>query len=238
MLTAWAYTIALAVIHFLSNRIIVLKNIPRSIWLSIAGGASIAYIFLHLLPELSTYQMKFNEVIVENWWTGKYVYGLALGGLIVFYGLERLVKKKKASNDHNTHEKIFWLHMSTYFIYNFIVGYLLIGESSRNMRDTGLFFVAMALHFIVNDFSLLQDHQESYVSRGRWITSSSVILGGLVASLTAIHEHLLIILFGLVSGSVILNVLKEELPEERKSRYWAFITGAAIYGLLLILIEE
>jgi hypothetical protein len=31
-----------------------------------------------------------------------------------------------------------------------------------------------------------------------------------------------------------LNVLKEELPEERQSRFWAFALGAAIYALLLL----
>lgn len=28
--------------------------------------------------------------------------------------------------------------------------------------------------------------------------------------------------------------LKEELPEERQSRFWAFATGAALYAALLL----
>jgi hypothetical protein len=33
-----------------------------------------------------------------------------------------------------------------------------------------------------------------------------------------------------------MNVLKEELPEERKSRFWAFALGAVLYaGILLML---
>lgn len=238
MLIAWVYTIALAFIHFIAGRLVFLQNIPRSIWLSIAGGASISYIFLHLLPELGAYQGTFNEAIEGNWWSGKYVYGLALIGLIIFYGLERLVKKKKSSTDKAVHNQVFWLHISTYFIYNFIVGYLLLAESSESMKEATLFFVAMAFHFIVNDFSLLQDHQEKYKHQGRWLISLAIILGGAVASLMTVSEHLLIVLFGLISGTVILNVLKEELPEERQSRYWAFLTGAVSYGLLLILIQD
>lgn len=238
MIAAWAFTIALAIIHFIANRVIVLRNIPRSIWLSVAGGASIAYIFLHLLPELNSWQFRFDETVEENWWSGHYLYLLSLTGLTIFYGLERLAKQKKASSDHSEHARIFWLHITTYFIYNFIVGYLLVSETSRDMREALFFFIAMALHFVVNDFSLLQDHQERYVSKGRWIVSGSVLLGAAIASLISVSDHLLMVLFGLVSGTVILNVLKEELPEERKSKYWAFVTGAVTYGLLLMLTEE
>jgi hypothetical protein len=31
-----------------------------------------------------------------------------------------------------------------------------------------------------------------------------------------------------------MNVLKEELPEERESRFWAFALGAALYTMLLL----
>lgn len=32
-----------------------------------------------------------------------------------------------------------------------------------------------------------------------------------------------------------MNVLKEELPEERQSRFWAFALGAAAYAALLLI---
>ncbi|WP_180381094.1 MULTISPECIES: hypothetical protein [Fischerella] len=42
------------------------------------------------------------------------------------------------------------------------------------------------------------------------------------------------LLFTFLAGGVILNILKEELPEERKSRFWAFALGAGIYTVLLL----
>jgi len=33
---------------------------------------------------------------------------------------------------------------------------------------------------------------------------------------------------------VIMNVLKEELPEERESRFFAFALGAALYSVVLL----
>jgi zinc transporter ZupT len=42
------------------------------------------------------------------------------------------------------------------------------------------------------------------------------------------------LLFAFLAGGVILNVLKEELPEERQSRFWAFTLGAGFYAVLLL----
>ena len=41
-------------------------------------------------------------------------------------------------------------------------------------------------------------------------------------------------LFAFLAGGVTLNVLKEELPEERQSRFWPFLLGAAGYAALLL----
>lgn len=43
----------MATIHIFAGRLRFLDVIPRSRWLSMAGGAAVAYIFVHLLPELS-----------------------------------------------------------------------------------------------------------------------------------------------------------------------------------------
>ena len=37
-----------------------------------------------------------------------------------------------------------------------------------------------------------------------------------------------------LAGGVVMNVLKEELPEERESRAWAFALGTALYTMLLL----
>lgn len=47
---------------------------------------------------------------------------------------------------------------------------------------------------------------------------------------------LIVVLSSLLAGSVILNVLKEELPAERQSRLVPFIAGAAAYTLVLLVI--
>ena len=37
-----------------------------------------------------------------------------------------------------------------------------------------------------------------------------------------------------LGGGVVLNMLKEEVPSERQSRFWAFAGGAVGYAALLL----
>lgn len=43
----------LAAVHVVTPSLRFLEGIPRNAWLSMAGGVSVAYVFVHLLPELA-----------------------------------------------------------------------------------------------------------------------------------------------------------------------------------------
>jgi zinc transporter ZupT len=43
------------------------------------------------------------------------------------------------------------------------------------------------------------------------------------------------LLFAFLAGGIVLNVLKEELPEDRESQFWAFVVGAAVYSAVLLI---
>ena len=49
-----------------------------------------------------------------------------------------------------------------------------------------------------------------------------------------IHKIMLAVLFAFLGGGVILNVIKEELPQEQESLFWAFALGASLYTALLL----
>ena len=83
-----AIAIGLALTHLFSRQLRFVK-VPRSRWLSGAGGVSVAYVFVHILPELSEHQ-----AVLEEAETGfvsyleHHVYLLALLGLTVYYVFE------------------------------------------------------------------------------------------------------------------------------------------------------
>ncbi len=46
----------LVLVHLLAGGVKALHLVPQSRWLSLAGGVLVAYVFIHILPELSAGQ--------------------------------------------------------------------------------------------------------------------------------------------------------------------------------------
>ena len=92
----------------------------------------------------------------------------------------------------------------------------------------------MALHFVVNDFGLREHHKKMYDHTGRWILAAAVVTGWVIGVGIELSQAAIAVLFAFLAGGVVLNVLKEELPEERESRFWAFAVGALGYAALLL----
>ncbi len=55
----------------------------------------------------------------------------------------------------------------------------------------------------------------------------------MLSQLVEVPETAFVAVRAFLAGGVVLNVLKEELPERRRSRFSAFVFGAAGYALLL-----
>ncbi|OKL39494.1 hypothetical protein [Pontibacter flavimaris] len=232
--------LVLAFIHFFGIQLRFLAGVPRSVWLSVAGGVSVAYVFLHLFPELSEGQEHVSQLNWAEQFLSHHVYLMSLVGLAVFYGLERVVveekyRQRQAPRKEQPHQQgIFWLHIGSFAIYNALIGYILFQREEGTLQSLLLFSIAMALHFIVNDFGLQEHHHDSYRRIGRWVLVAALVVGWGVGYVVALPEALVVLVMAFVGGGVILNVLKEELPEERESRYWAFMLGAGLYAILLL----
>ena len=213
-----------ALVHLLGARLDFLRTVPRSLWLSAAGGVSVAYVFVHVLPDLSEHQRRVEEGgslrSLES-----HVWLLAMLGLVAFYGLERLARKRTRDAG------IFWVHLGSFALYNLLIGYLLVHREESG----GLVFYAAALglHFLVNDQGLREHHGEAY-HRTRWLLAAAPLAGWALGVAFALPPLAITALFGFLAGGIVLNVLKEELPEDRDSRFGAFAAGAAGYAALLL----
>lgn len=239
----WPSLIAVAVlaaVHLFASGLGGFRDRPRSIWLSIAGGVSVAYVFLHVLPELQSGQRALEEAIGETLgFLHDHIYALALSSLVLYYGLDKLAlssrrRQRSSGGADATSAGVFWLHIGSFTLYNALIGYLLVHREESDAAGLVLFVVAMALHFFVTDHALREHHKQAYLHRGRYIVTAAIVLGWIVGSTTEISEAAVSTLFAFLAGGVILNVLKEELPEERESRFWAFLLGVLGYGLLLL----
>jgi hypothetical protein len=231
--------VVLAVVHVIAGKLRFLDGTPRTIWLSAAGGVSVAYVFVHILPELAEAQDKFREhntgwlaqVELHSWL-------LALTGLAIFYGLERLVKQHQMRTPHEREGAaagVFWIHTASFAVYNLLFGYLLPHREGAGVLSLSFYGVAIAFHFLVNDFGLRQDHKDRYDGIVRWVLAAALLGGYIVGRVATLPELGTSAVFALLAGGIVLNVLKEELPAERQSRFSAFAGAAAGYAALLIL---
>jgi hypothetical protein len=232
--------VGLALVHLFSGRLRFLKAVPRSRWLSLGSGVSVAYVFVHILPELSNAQETIQGVVGGSLaFLEHHVYLVALIGLAVFYGLERVatvsrLRSQRAGKGDVTEAEVFWLHIGSFAVYNALIGYLLLHREESGIQNLLFYSFAMALHFVVNDHGLRENHKEVYNRIGRWILAAAIIVGWVIGQGTEINEAALALLFSFLAGGIVLNVLKEELPEDRQSKFWAFSLGAAIYSALLV----
>jgi hypothetical protein len=259
----------LALVHLFTPALRFLGGTPRSVWLSVAGGVSVAYVFVHLLPELAEGQLHVSRAVdaaaerpavpegvpMALGFAERHVYVIALAGLAVFYGLDKLAKRSRGQRPEGTspgdddrphrHESdvdpetatsagVFWIHMGSFGLYNVLIGYLLLHRETAETADLAFFAVAMALHFLVTDFGLNEDHRHRYRGVGRWLLVLALAAGVALGAGTALPRATVAVLIAFLAGGVILNVLKEEVPDERQSRFWAFTGGMAAYAALLL----
>ena len=241
--------VGFAAVHLFAGKLRFISLLPRSRWLSAAGGVGVAYVFVHVLPELAEFQHGFGGALEERGVMARietHVYVLALVGLTIFYGLDRLAVVSRTADDDPGNDGrgsehpaggVFWLHVVTFALYNGLIGYLLLHREDAGPRGVTLYAVAMGLHFLINDFGLHQHFPTRYRHAGRFVLAAAVLLGWLVGYLGPSPDPLLIgALFGLLAGGIVLNTLKEELPEGRDSSFWAFLLGTLAFSGLLLLV--
>ena len=68
------------------------------------------------------------------------------------------------------------------------------------------------------------------------VVSAAITAGAIVALVAELDQLAIAVLQAFLAGAVLLNILKEELPAERRSRFWPFALSATAYGVLLLFI--
>jgi len=214
------------------------SRFPRR-WLSIAAGVSVAYVFVDILPELEARrQVLVRALGGDLLFAEQRIYLAALAGFVFFYGLNQFLLRAQASRTpdrvEGSADKIFWLQISGYALYSWVIGYLLLDRAANGGHSLGLYAIAMALHLTVVGNALAREHGPAYARVGWWILSGSMLLGWLASVTTELPEITIHRLFAFVAGGVVMTSMNEELPRERAGLFWWFTLGAVVYAALLV----
>ncbi|MBA3958562.1 MAG: hypothetical protein H0X51_09270 [Parachlamydiaceae bacterium] len=218
--------LALAIIHLFANQVKVLGWVWHGRFLSFAAGISFAYVFVDLLPELEKSQPALKHTF-ENIipYFDKHAYVIALIGVLFYYGLHTATKTNNGTRN-------FWLSISGYLLFNFFVGVSLSDSSNPDIQPIALFTIAMGMHYFVNDHNATTEATELYSHWVRWLLVVALFFGYFVGYFARVPDAIAAITISFISGGVLLNALRYELPKREQIGYCFFVVGALLYTVL------
>ncbi|RBY90198.1 hypothetical protein DQ244_12065 [Blastococcus sp. TBT05-19] len=220
---------------------------PERATASFAGGLAVAYVFLHLLPEIAQGDEEVGEalgdVLEPTPLVDLGIFLVALVGFAAFYGLQRLADRHAPAPSRCGPGKtmtsaepagVYWLHLGSFAAYNVLITYTMALRLETGPAFALLFTLAMGLHFVLTDRSLEEHYPRRFPRSGRVLLAAALLAGWLLDAFLAPTSTVLVaVLTALLGGSILLNVFKEELPSGGRSSYPWFLTGLVLYAGLL-----
>lgn len=250
ILAALAVTVVLAAVHLTAPRVRTLPGVPRRAIGSFAGGLAVAYVFLHLLPEIALGNEAvgnlLEDVVEPTPLLELVIFAVALIGFAGLYGLERLAERTGSPRARaavgpspgdatEPPRGVFRVHLASFALYNGLITYTMPLRFRTGVLFALLFAIAMALHFVLTDRTLAEHYPRRFRTGGRYVLAGALVVGWVLAGLFAPTSTVVVsLLTALLGGGVLLNVLKEELPTAAaRSSYGWFLTGLVLYAALL-----
>jgi hypothetical protein len=207
-------------------------------WQALSAGAAVAYVFVHVMPELEEHRpIVAGSAVGALFDTEKHIYLWALAGFVVFAGLSTLKYSTPADGLRPNHAgPVFWGEIAGYASYTLLIGYLLVHREDATLLSLGLFVLAMLVHLFMVDNELAEKFQRRYEPQGSIILASGVLVGWVLGTLDAFPDSFTSRMFAFVVGGVVITTAHEELPTDESGRFWWFVGGATFYSALLMLI--
>ena len=209
--------------------------------LSFSAGISVAYVFVHLLPEVEVARAVLVRSTMD--WSVQlpaYIVSVtALAGFMFFYGVECLIARSRTGSNRiddaaGSGGPDYRLHIGIFAIYAAMVSYLRINAIEQGEAPVLLFALAMGTHFLTIDHGLRREYPASYPRNGHFVLAGAPIIGWALGVAGEVPKLLTILLLALLSGAIIAISLIEELPRENEGRFWAFLAGGVLYAALLV----
>ncbi|PYZ95613.1 hypothetical protein CR205_19050 [Alteribacter lacisalsi] len=212
-------------IHFLANALLPSEKMKRMKWFSFSGGLAVSYVFVYLLPTLHKEQTNIAEPYRRLSMESE-IYFVGLIGVVIFLGIQIIISQKYVS-----HSSSFWSAISFYALYNALVSYVVLSTDVAGIQ--ALFYCfAIGLHFIAVAHDMWREFPGEYNKYGRYVLAVGIVIGWILALTTDLRPLFQSIIFAFVSGAMIFNVFKHELPSERETHFPTFAGAVFIYSAI------
>ncbi|WP_096201801.1 hypothetical protein [Bacillus sp. FJAT-45350] len=218
-------------IYIFIVRIIPSNRIRRNRWLSFSGGLAVSYVFIYIFPSLHGYQQSIREYN-DNLAMDIEIYFVGLIGLLVYCGLERVAVVMEKQNNKGKWV-FFWIEVAFFALYTMMISYIFVHSAIEGIQAL-LYIIAIGGHFLTVAHDLWFESPRKYLKLGRYILSVSVIVGCLIGAIIELSLVVNSVIYSFLSGAMILNVLKNELPNEHESHFPTFAISVLLYTSVLL----
>lgn len=217
--------VILALIYLLGPRLRQLLRREENVASSCGGGIAVAYVFLQLFPEIEA----------SHEWLGDSIHFVILISFIAFFGLEQLLWKRAEAGSDRRKAHVFWMHIALVWIYTWTMVFALPQDKAESFTLALLGGAAIGLHLLYKDYVLRTHHAGEFELAGRYSLALAPLAGWFVRSFTTPSEVILDLSMALLSGFLLQNVFRNELPGYKSFRYRWFLVGVSAYALLVLL---
>lgn len=134
---------------------------------------------------------------------------------------------------------MFRLSIASFVVLNAAIGYAVGHPGDSAVEPLWLFTLALSLHFLVNDHSMVEHHGQRYQQYGRWSLVAGLVAGWIlgVTEKVDVPDVFLAAALSYVAGGAIMNIIRHELPATtRTPDVLAFMLGATSYTVLLLVL--
>ena len=205
---------------------------------SFSGGVAVAYVFLHMLPNLVEYNKPMGKYLLTHQWLTPFtelsIYVVALLGFIVYYGFDLLAERQQIKK-HND-GLVYMLHLGMFCLYNFLITYTMSLRAQDSTTATCLFTLSMALHFLLTDRKFSRIYPKPFTHLGRYLLCGALFVGWFCSVIfDPVNVLVSAFMVAFLSGSVLLNVFREELPSTEIIHYFWFTLGSILIAGILLL---
>lgn len=224
MILAVLFSLFLGTIHFWNEKIFFKAEVMKARTMSFIAGASVAYVFLYLLPDL------YKGVAHINQW----IFIFILLGFSTVHVLEKYLYQHGKGD--KTLLRLKEAHFLIFFLYYFIIGVVLTEFLSIDIWKGLLFFVPIIFYAAVSRVSFEEVHIRLREQKIFRILLSFAALFGVLLASTILKQLLLYhILLTFITGAFFYIVIMDFIPREARGRPGYFLLGVSLYALLISL---
>ncbi len=243
-LVSLAGLMVMALAHVISNRAKLLEAFASHGLISFGAGASVAYVFIHIFPEVGVFQQQLTGYSGHNQhgsFINQPLYLAALGGLCFLYLLDTIEAEFRieGSNElqrHKHYMQLFAVRAILYILYNIMIAYIITQRPGEGIINITLIAIALMLHFIVVNIRALETYGKLFGKYLRWPAAGGLLLGWILGITVELPETIIVTTFSLIGGMITYIALKSELPQTKHRAPFHFLAGAVIYAVIVLAI--